>query len=178
MAKVIPPAAAPHALTQAIDETSAGLAATTRTLTETMTAAGTVIGHRMVLGAQAATDPMNVAHHAEFSLMTSEKVAAFSDAGAAMLDEMQDLNRELIDFAARQAANATQALVDLATAETPAAIFEVQQRFMMDFWTRGSAHALKLATLGSGLSAQVLRPVHSAATANAKRLTRAARRPD
>jgi hypothetical protein len=178
MAKVIPPAAAPDAMTQAIDETSASLAATTRTLTETMTAAGTVIGHRMVLGAQAATDPMNVAHHAEFSLMTSEKVAAFSDAGTAMLDEMQDLNREMFEFVSRQAADTAQAVMDLATAETPAAIFEVQQRFLMDFWTRGSEHALKLATLGSGLSAQVLRPVHSAATANALRLTRAARRPE
>ena len=154
MAKVIPTAASTDTLAHALNETSAGFAATTRAMTETLTAASTVIGHRIALGAQAAADPMNEAHHAEFSLMTSEKVAAFSDAGAVMMGEMQDLNREVMKFVAQQTAGTAQAVFDL-----------------------GSAHAFKLAALGSGVSAQVLAPVHSAATANAKRLTRNARKP-
>lgn len=173
MAKVIP-AAATEPFAHAINETSAGFAATTRAMTETLTAAGTVIGHRLVLGAQAASDPLNEAHHEEFSLMTSEKVSAFTDAGAVMMDEMQGLNSAVMKFVTEQAADTTQAVIDLGSAQTPMAMFEVQQRFLMDSWTRG----LKLATLGSGLSAQVLAPVHSAATANARRLSRNARKPE
>ncbi|MDB5363380.1 MAG: hypothetical protein JWO51_4677 [Rhodospirillales bacterium] len=174
MAKVISPAVPTDLFAHAINETSAGFAATTRAMTETLTAAGTVIGHRMVLGAQAAADPMNEAHHVEFSLMSSEKVAAFTDAGTVMMDEMQSLNREVMKFATEQAAETTQAVIDLGSAQTPFAMFEVQQRFLMESWTRG----LKLATLGSGLSVQVMAPVHSAATANARRLTKNARKPD
>lgn len=177
MAKVIPTAAATDTLAHAMNETSAGFAATTRAMTETMTAAGTVIGHRIALGAQAAADPMNTAHHAEFSLMTSEKVAAFSDAGAVMMGEMQDLNREVMKFVTQQTVGTAQAVFELGSAQSPTAMFEVQQRFFMDSWARGSAHAFKLAALGSGVSAQVLAPVHSAATANAKRLTKNARKP-
>jgi hypothetical protein len=118
------------------------------------------------------TDPLNAAHHAEFSLMTSEKVAAFSDAGAVMMDEMQDLNREVMKYVAQQAVGAAHAVFELHSAETPAAMFEAQQRFWMESWARGSAHAFKLAALSSGVSAQVLAPVHSAATANARRLSK------
>lgn len=174
MVKIKSTAPAPDALTHAMNETSAGFAATTRAMTETMTAAGAVIGHRLVLGAQAATDPMNEAHHVEFSLMTSEKVAAFSDAGAVMMDEMHSLNREVMKFVTEQTAGTTRAVLDLGQAQTPFAMFEVQQRFLVESWTRG----LKLATLGSGLSAQVMAPVHSAATANAKRLGRPTRKPE
>jgi hypothetical protein len=177
MAKAIPGAAA-DTLADAMNETSAGFAATARAMTETVTAAGTVIGHRVALGAQAVTDPLNADHHAEFSLMTSEKVAAFSDAGAVMMDEMHDLNREVMTFLARQTVGAAQAVFELQAAQTPSAIFDVHQRFLMESWARGSAHAFKLAALSSGVSAQVLAPVHSAATANAKRLTKKARKPD
>ncbi|HEV2676451.1 MAG TPA: phasin family protein [Aliidongia sp.] len=176
MAKAIPTAAAPDTLERSMNETSAGFAATARAMSETVTAAGTVIGHRVALGAQAAADPFNTAHHAEFSLMTSEKVAAFSDASAVMMDELQDLNREVMKFVAQQTVGTAQAVFALGSASTPSAMFEVQQRFLMESWARGSAHAFKLAALSSGASALVLAPVHSAATANAKRLTKDARK--
>ncbi len=169
-------ATVPHAFARAMNETSAGLAATARAVTETVTAAGTVIGHRVALGAQAVTDPLNADHHAELSLMTTEKVAAFSDASNVMLDELHDLNREVMTFLAQQAVGAAQAVFALGSATTPAALFDVQQRFLMESWARGSAHAFKLAALSSSASAQVLAPVHSAATANAKRLNKVARR--
>jgi hypothetical protein len=176
MAKTGTMATVPHTLARAVNETSAGLAATARAVTETVTAAGTVIGHRVALGAQAVADPLNAAHHAEFSLMTTEKVTAFSDASNVMLDEMRDLNREVMTFIAQQTVGAAQAAFALGSATTPAAMFDVQQRFLMESWARGSAHAFKLAALSSGVSAQVLAPVHSAATANAKRLNKDARR--
>ncbi|HLZ64781.1 MAG TPA: polyhydroxyalkanoate granule-associated phasin [Aliidongia sp.] len=177
MAKAVPGAAI-DTLARALNETSAGFAATARTVSETVTAAGAVIGHRVALGAQAVADPLNADHHAEFSLMTSEKVTAFSDAGAAMMDELHDLHREVMKFAAQQVAGTAQAVFALGSSETPSAMFEVQRRFLEDSWARGSAHLFKLAALGSGVSAQVLAPVHSAATANAKRLSRKARRND
>ena len=176
MAKAVT-GAATDTLAHAMTETSAGFAATARAMSETVTAAGTVIGHRVALGAQAVADPLNADHHAEFSLMTSEKVSAFSDAGAVMMDELHDLNREVMKFVAQQAAGTAQAVFELQSAQTPSAMFEVQQRFLMESWARGSAHAFKLAALGSGVSAQVLAPVHSAATANAKRLAKKARKP-
>ena len=81
-------------------------------------------------------------------------------------------------FLARQTVGAAQAVFELQAAQTPSAIFDVHQRFLMETWARGSAHAFKLAALSSSVSAQVLAPVHSAATANAKRLTKKARKPD
>ncbi|WP_189052283.1 polyhydroxyalkanoate granule-associated phasin [Aliidongia dinghuensis] len=166
----------PQTLARAMTETSAGLAQTARTVTETVTAAGTVIGHRVTLGAQAVGDPLNADHHAEFSRMTTEKVTAFSDASNAMLDELRDINREVMTFLAQQTVGAAQAAFELGAATTPAAIFAAHQRFLMESWARGSAHAFKLAALSSTVSAQVLAPVHSTATANAKRLDKALRK--
>jgi len=176
MSKAASMAAMPQTLARAVSETSAGFAATARAVSETVTAAGTVIGHRVALGAQAVTDPLNADHHAEFSLMTTEKVAAFSDASNAMLDELHDINREVMSYLAQQTVGTARAVFDLGSATTPAAMFDVHRRFLFESWARGSAHAFKLAALGSGVSAQVLAPVHSTATANAKRLTKASRK--
>jgi hypothetical protein len=157
-------------LAHSMAEAGAGLTATARTVSETVTAASTVIGHRIALGARAVADPFN-ADHAEFSRMTTEKLEALSGVSAAMLAELRDLHREVATFAAQQTTGAARAVFALGSAQTGATILETQRRFLMESWARGAAHALELAARGAGLSAQVLAPVHETATANARRLT-------
>jgi hypothetical protein len=144
-------------------------------LGETAVAAGTVIGHRVALGAQALHNPAS-ADHDEFARMGTEKVDAFAAAGQAVLGELHDINRELVKHAAAAAAASLRAAWDVATAGSPAVAYEAQRRWLVESWARSSSHALKLTSMTAGVSALALAPVHSAATGNARRLTRRALR--
>jgi hypothetical protein len=138
-------------------------------LGETYVAAGAVIGHRTVLGAAALTDPLH-ADHAEFALMSSEKIAAFTSAGQALLDDVETIGRETANFWVSQAVAGLRATLGMAFARSAASALAAQQRWVTETALRTQNYATRVTSLGAGLSGSALAPVHAAATGNARRL--------
>jgi hypothetical protein len=151
----------------------ADLADTAVKMSESAMAAGAVIGHRVVMGAQALQDPTTI-DHAELTLMTTEKIEAFTASSHAVLNELQDINRELVKFTVGQAAGCFKAAWEVATAHSPIHALEAQRRWMVEAWARANAHTMRMTTLSAGVSALALAPVHETVTDNARRLARRA----
>src|SRR5690242_12291361 len=76
------------------------------TVGEMTVAAGSVIGRRTALAADALREPHR-ADHAELARMGPEKIAAFGEAGAAVAIEMWQIQRDILAFFAAQAQEAT-----------------------------------------------------------------------
>jgi hypothetical protein len=140
-------------------------------LGESAVAAGTVIGHRVAMGAQAMQDPASL-DHAEVTRMSAEKIVAFTASSHILLNEMQGINREVAEYAIGQATSSLRAAFDLATAHDPLSVLEIQRRWLIEAWTRSSRHALQLTALSAGASTLALAPVHATVTGNARRLSR------
>src|SRR5271168_412123 len=81
----------------------ADLADTALKAGESAVAAGTVIGHRVAMGAQAMQDPFN-ADPTEFARMGTEKLTAFTASSRAVLNECQSIQNEMMKFTFGQAA--------------------------------------------------------------------------
>ena len=136
---------------------------------ETMTAAASVIAARSEMAALSYTNP-SAETDAEMGLMVSEKVAAFSEAGAAMAVGAADLANRSAVYATREAAAASSGLAQLARARSPLEFLNVQSRLVADFFGRGLAYGLGLNAIAARTGDRALAPVHRAVTANDRRL--------
>jgi hypothetical protein len=147
-------------------------AATALKTQEALGAAASVIAARTEMAALALANPTAEAG-AELQLMVTEKVAAFSEAGAAMAAGAQAMVDRGARFAADEAAAAGRSVAQLSACSTPLEAMTVQSRLMVDFFDRSLAYGLGLNTLMARTGDRVLAPVHKAVTANDRRLKKA-----
>ena len=141
-----------------------------RITTEMWTAAAQVIGHRT--GRMAAAGPvLSTRDRDEFTLMVQEKIDAVGQSAAAM-------GREWLSFGSRTAVQAWgdllkagQAALAVATSGTIQQSFERQAELARTL-QKSAASASGLTQAGVRIARHGLKPIHAAATANARRLAR------
>jgi hypothetical protein len=144
-------------------------AVTARKAGEAMNSAAAVIAARTEMAALACATP-SVETGLEMNLMVTEKVAAFSEAGAALAKGAGDMAGRTAAYASEEAAAAARNAAALAACRSPMEMFALQGRLMSEFVTRGMAYSLSLNTLATRTGEKALHPVHKAVSANHKRL--------
>ena len=145
------------------------LSETVNKLQETAVASGAVIGHRMNIAFAAAANPAG-ADHAEFHLMTSEKIEGFSASASATMGGLFGIQASLMQIAFGHATRTTAAMVEAVLASSPIRVADVHQRWIEDSFEVAQVHSWDLANKLADLSTLALDPLHSRATDNAKRL--------
>lgn len=138
---------------------------------EMLTASSDVIAARIEIMARAMADPLR-ADVTELSLMGTEKLEALSASAASVAGNVSSLAASASRSAMDEVGHARRAAAALSSARTPAAAASAQFAYAMGWWGRAAA---QMTTLNAGLlktQAEALKPLHSAAVANAKRLKR------
>lgn len=139
--------------------------------TELVMASAQVITHRTNRIAMAGPAPCE-RDQREFALMGQEKIDALSESAFAMAARMISLNQQLGTLAFRQMMVGTNGIMSLATSRTLAQTSKVQEELVRETLS-GSADAMsQLANTVAKVAHKGLQPIHSRATANARRLSR------
>ena len=136
---------------------------------EMLNAAGEVIAARLQIMAQGMADPRK-ADMTEMSLMSSEKVEALSASAAAMGKTFGDIGDRMGSSVMTEAGLASRAATAMASAGTPAGALQAQYAWAVGWWGRAAGQMLTLNTELLKGQADALRPIHTTAVANAKRL--------
>jgi hypothetical protein len=132
--------------------------------------AGEVIAKRLALGAQALADPAG-ADHAEFSRMVTEKMTAFSQAGAASLAHSGKAASLAMNYVAGEIAASTRAAAAISrAADNPASLAVAGAGIMMDWFGRAFEQSLAVAGLAGQMQSAAMKPIHRTAKRNARRL--------
>jgi hypothetical protein len=105
----------------------------------------------------------------EFSLMGREKLEAASDSIQAMAKHMMTINQQIGAQAFGQMLTGATDMLSLATSRTASQALARQAELIRTL-TRGAVSASHLSTSAARLTQSGLKPIHSRATANAKRL--------
>ena len=135
---------------------------------EMMMASAQVIGHRTNRIVTAGST-LNERDRREFSLMGQEKMEAASESVQAMARHMMTINQQIGAQAVGQMLAGATDILSLATSRTAGQALARQAKLMRTL-TRGVASASQLSTAAARLAQRGLKPIHSRATANAKRL--------
>lgn len=136
---------------------------------ELMAATAEVIAARLEILAAGLADPRR-ADLKEMALMGSEKVAAFTAAATQAGRGMSTASEALIATSAREAGLAAEAARAMATATTPAEAAQAQAAYVMGWWGRAAEQGWSLGSALLNTQAEAMKPLHTAATANARRL--------
>ena len=136
---------------------------------EMMRAASDVISARLNILAEGMANPMK-ADMAEMSLMSTEKVQAISASAAAVAGNLGDLAARMSKSAMDEMSHAQRAAAAISSAATPAGAATAQFNYAMGWWGRAAGQMLTLNTELLKAQSDALRPIHTAAVANAKRL--------
>ncbi|NDZ13723.1 hypothetical protein C7T35_29755 [Variovorax sp. WS11] len=129
---------------------------------------GSVIQLRTGLMAKAGLVPSD-ADLAEMQLMGHEKLAAATESGSAIANQLHSTQFALVNRAMRQWLSGAVALVSLATSTTPAQI-ATHGRALAVAATRSAATLSQLSSAGARIAQRGLKPIHAKASANALRL--------
>lgn len=146
----------------------AGLATKTG---EMMMASAQVINHRTARIAAAGVSP-NSHDRREFALMGQEKIAAMSESAQAVAARMLNLNQKMGTIMFNQLVAGTAGIMSVATARTIAQTSKAQAEFMRDTMSSSAKATSQIADSVARIAHHGLKPVHSRATANAKRLAK------
>lgn len=136
---------------------------------EMMRAASDVIAARLNIMAEGMANPMK-ADMAEMSLMGAEKIEALSESAAAVAGNLGDLAARMSKSAMDEMSHAQKAAAAMTSAATPAGAATAQYNYAVGWWGRAAGQMLTLNTELLKVQADAMRPIHSAAVANAKRL--------
>ena len=139
-----------------------------RKMTEMSMASAQVIAHRTARMAAAGPSP-NARDRKEFTRMGREKVEASAESARAIAAHITTTNLQLGVRAFSQMMSATAAFTALAASRTPAQFVACQARLAQTV-ARSTITAADLSTSTARLAKRGLKPIHSRATANAKRL--------
>jgi len=135
---------------------------------EMLLSSGSVIRMRTERIALAGLTP-SAADLAEFQLMGQEKLAAASESGMAMAKQWHNSHFSLANRALQQWLQSTTAFFSMAGSITPA-----QAAARSDAFVRATTRTATTAGQLSGAAARIaregLKPIHAAATSNARRL--------
>ncbi|MFP5404992.1 MAG: polyhydroxyalkanoate granule-associated phasin [Gammaproteobacteria bacterium] len=135
---------------------------------EMMVASSQVIAHRTQRMAQAGPLP-NERDQREFSLMAQEKLDAARESSQAMATQMLSSNQRLGMRAYNQMLASATAMMSLASSSTPAESAARQARLARAV-ARSAATGTAMSRAAARVASRGLDPIHSRATANAKRL--------
>ncbi|MDM0107491.1 hypothetical protein QTH97_21265 [Variovorax sp. J22R24] len=135
---------------------------------EMLLSSGSVIQMRTERIAKAGLSPSD-ADLAEFQLMGHEKLAAVSEAGAAMASQMHTTQFAVIQRMVKHWLGSGVALFSLATSTTPAQAAAHVEAFGTATM-RSAAAASELSSAGARIVQRGLKPIHAKATSNARRL--------
>jgi len=139
--------------------------------TEMLVASGQVIGSRVDQIARAGANP-SPRDLEEFALMGSEKLKAAAESGLAVATRLQSANYQLIARGWQQWWSSMGALMTLASSRTFGEVLARQNRLFNSLARSHRSHS-QLSGDAARLMGAALKPIHGAATANAKRLGRA-----
>jgi hypothetical protein len=106
---------------------------------------------------------------AEMQLMGHEKLAAASESGAAMTNQLHSTQFALVNRAVKHWLGGAIALFSLSTSTTPTE-FEAHGRALAGAATRSVATMTQLSSAGARIAQRGLKPIHAKATSNARRL--------
>lgn len=135
------------------------------------TAAGQIIAKRVALGMAAAIDPLG-ADHAEFGRMMPEKIEAFSNAGAIIVEKTNQAGWALTRLASDEVMTTARATIAIATCTSPMAVAEAQGRFALDWFNRATTNFFALGMLALGVHEAAMVPIQETVAANTERLGR------
>jgi hypothetical protein len=136
---------------------------------EAATAAASVIAARMEMACAALSTP-NVEAMGEATAMVTEKMLAFSEAGAAVSGRSGQMAARQVHYAMDETERAGAAVAKLATCKTPMDLAMTQSQLTLDFFTRSFAHGMSMGAMALRTGEAGLRPIHRTVTANARRL--------
>jgi hypothetical protein len=108
----------------------------------------------------------------ELALMGREKVEAAAASATAMGGYLLTMNLELAFLAFNQTMAAASSMLSLTASRTPRQAFQRQARFIGNSASRSSVTLSQLSGSAARLAQHGLKPIHSRATKNAKRLNR------
>jgi hypothetical protein len=134
-------------------------------------ASGEVIARRAVMGADALTNP-SIESTTEAMTMISEKGFAAARSSLAAAKAMSDLSTRSATLALSEAQLLSRAVAQAARCETPMELAVVQSEYACKAFGRMMSQGLAWASLAATAGAASMAPFHSAATANARRLSR------
>lgn len=137
---------------------------------EMMVASAQVIGHRTTRMAKAGHTP-NLRDRREFARMGLEKVEAAGESAWAMGQHLSTANTQLAMKAWQDMVAAGTAWMTLASCRTLPQMMRSQAKLAQAV-TQSAASATKLSEVAARVGKHGLKPIHSRATANAKRLGR------
>lgn len=137
---------------------------------ELSTASAEVIAHRTTRLASAGPLP-GARDRREFTRMGQEKFEAATECATAVAGHLTAINLQFGTRAFGDAMNAASALMSLGTSRT-AGEFATRQLELADALSRSATTAVALSHSAAGLAGRGLTPIHSRATANARRLRR------
>jgi len=138
---------------------------------EMLRAASDVIAARMTIMAEGMANPMK-ADMREMSLMSTEKVEAMTASATAVAANLGDLAARVSQSAMDEVGHAQRAASQIAGAGSPQAAATMHYNYAVAWWGRATSQMLTLNTEVLKAQADALKPIHSAAVANALRLKR------
>jgi hypothetical protein len=106
---------------------------------------------------------------AEMQLMGHEKLAAATESGAAIANQLHSTQFALVNRAVRQWLAGAVAMVSLATSTNPTQI-SMHARALVSAATRSAATLSQLSSAGARIAQRGIKPIHAKASANARRL--------
>ena len=143
--------------------------------TQMMWTSAQVIGHRTSLMMLAGTAP-SPRDQREFALMSEEKVAAAVESTQAMAQGMFKLGQQLAVMTGRQVLAAVPLMISLATSVTPRQSVARQTNLARAGLANAAEANSRIAASIPRIARKGIRPLHSKATANRKRLAKHAQR--
>lgn len=138
---------------------------------EMILASAQVISHRTgrIVAAGASPDARD---RRELALMSQEKIAAASESANAIAARMFNLNQQIGTIAVNQMAASAAGILSLSAARTLAQSGKVHTEFVRESMSSSARAASQLADSVARVAHHGLKPVHSRATANARRLAK------
>ena len=136
---------------------------------EMMVASAEVISHRASRMAMAGVVPSEHDQR-EFVLMGQEKIEAVAESAQAIAERMLNQNQEISTLAYKQLMMGTSGIISLATSATLAESSNLQAKLVQDTMSGSAAAVSQLTDSLARVAHRGLKPLHSRATANAKRL--------
>lgn len=138
---------------------------------EMMMASATVISHRTSRIAVAGVMP-TLSDQREFTLMGQEKMDAATESAQAIATQIVNLNQEMGALAFNQMVQGATGMLSLAASRSIAQSNTLQAKLMHDAMSTSACAASQLADSVARVAQHGLVPIHSRATANAKRLAK------
>ncbi len=136
---------------------------------EMMRAASDVIAARLNIMAEGLANPMK-ADMREMSLMGTEKMEAMTESAVAVAGNLGDLAARVSKSAMDEVEHARKAASAIASAGNPQAAASAHYDYAVAWWGRAAGQMLTLNTELLKAQADAMKPIHSAAVANARRL--------